>query len=360
MKSKMYIPVAVFTITMLLASCGSEDKTAVADNSPAVAVQVNAVSEANSNPFLTASGKIEAVKSADISTRMMGYVDKIYVQVGEKVKNGQLLLSINNADVSAKLAQVNAGITEAQAAFYNAKKDYNRFTALYQENSASQKELDDMTANYNMAKARLESAKQMRNEVNAQLSYANIRAPFTGVVTNKFINAGDMANPGMPLLEVEAPGKYHVMSMVPESGISDIKTNSEVDVLLKSLGRTIKGKVTEISTSAKNTGGQYLVKVVLEDSDASILSGMYATVQFPVERRVATNAIMIPSEVIVEKGQLTGVYTVSQSNTALLRWLRLGRTFGDKVEVLSGLSAEERYIVSAEGKLFNGAKVFVE
>jgi len=360
MKSKIYIRVAVLTITMLLASCGGEDKKAVADTTPAVSVQVGTVSEDSNNPFLTASGKIEAAKSANLSTRMMGYVDKIYVHVGDKVKNGQLLLSINNADVSAKLAQVNAGITEAQAAFNNAEKDYNRFTALFQENSASQKELDDMTANYSMAKARLESAKQMKNEVIAQLSYANIRAPFSGVVTNKFINTGDMANPGMPLLEVEAQGKYQVLAMVPESGILDIKTNSEVDVLLKSLGKTVKGKVTEVSTSAKNTGGQYLVKVVLEDSDANILSGMYATVQFPVERKVASNAIMIPTEAIVENGQLTGVYTVSQSNTALLRWLRLGRTFGDKVEVLSGLSADEEYIVSAEGKLFNGVKISVQ
>ena len=360
MKRKIYIPIAIVTMTMLLASCGGEDKKAVADNAPAVAVQVGTVSKDNSNPFLTASGKIEAAKSADIGTRMMGYVDKIYVNVGDKVKNGQLLLSINNADVSAKLAQVNAGITEAQAAFNNAEKDYNRFTVLFQENSASQKELDDMTANYSMAKARLESAKQMKNEVNAQLSYANIRAPFSGVVTNKFINTGDMANPGMPLLEVESPGKYQVLAMVPESGILDIKTNSEVDVRLKSLGKTVKGKVTEVSTSAKNTGGQYMVKVVLEDSDATILSGMYATVQFPVEQKVTTSAIMIPSEVIVENGQLTGIYTVSQSNTALLRWLRLGRTFGDKVEVLSGLSADEEYIVSAEGKLFNGVKISVQ
>ncbi len=344
-------------MTLLLASCGGKDKKAVADNSPAVAVQVKTVSEDSSSPFLTASGKVEAVKSADISTRMMGYVDKIYVQVGEKVRNGQLLLSVNNADVSAKLAQVNAGITEAQAAFDNAEKDYDRFKTLFRENSASQKELDDVTANYNMAKARLESANQMKNEVNAQMGYANIRAPFSGVVTNKFINAGDMANPGMPLLEVESPGKYQVLAMVPESEILEIKKNTEVTVQLKALGQTVNGKVTEVSTSSKNTGGQYLVKVVLDATDAKILSGMYATVQFPVERKTTSSAVMIPVDAIVNNGQLTGVYTVSQSNTALLRWLRLGRTFGDRVEVLSGLSPDEQYIVSAEGKLYNGAKI---
>tara|TARA_R110000782_G_scaffold266873_1_gene361712 strand:- start:472 stop:1554 length:1083 start_codon:yes stop_codon:yes gene_type:complete len=357
MKNKKYIITAILGATVLISSCGSEDKKAVVDNSPAIAVQVKTVSEDNSSPFLTVSGKIEAVKSANISTRMMGYVDKIYVNVGDKVSDGQLLMSVNNADVSAQLAQVNAGITEAEAAFTNAEKDYKRFTTLFKENSASQKELDDITANYNMAKARLESAKQMRNGVNAQMGYANIRAPFNGVVTNKFISAGDMANPGMPLMEVESPGKYQVLAMVPESEILAVKNDSEVTVQVKALNENVNGKVTEVSTSSKNTGGQYLVKVILDKTDAQILSGMYANVQFPVARKTTSSAVMIPIEAIVTNGQLSGIYTVSQSNTALLRWLRLGRTFGDQVEVLSGLSADEQYIVSAEGKLFNGAKI---
>ena len=357
MKNKKYIITAILGATILISSCGSEDKKVVIDNSPAIPVKVKTVSEDNSSPFLTVSGKIEAVKSANISTRMMGYVDKIYVGVGDKVRDGQLLMSVNNADVSAQLAQVNAGITEAEAAYKNAEKDYNRFTTLFQENSASQKELDDITANYNMAKARLESAKQVRNGVNAQMGYANIRAPFDGVVTNKFIDAGDMANPGMPLLEVESPDKYQILAMVPESEILAVKNDSEVTVQIKAMNKNVKGKVTEVSTSSKNTGGQYLVKVILDKTDAHILSGMYVTVQFPVARKTTTSAVMIPIEAIVKNGQLTGIYTVSQSNTALLRWLRLGRTFGDEVEVLSGLSADEQYIVSAEGKLFNGAKI---
>ncbi|NHF59639.1 efflux RND transporter periplasmic adaptor subunit [Flavobacteriaceae bacterium TP-CH-4] len=360
MKYKSYITATVLGMAIALLSCGRKDQKAVADTAPPVSVRIHTVSEEGSAPLLVVSGKVEAVKSADIGTRMMGYVDKIYVRVGDRVKNGQLLLSINNADVSAKLGQVNAGITEAQAAYENAEKDYRRFTVLFEDNSASQKELDDITAHYNMAKARLEAAKEMKNEVNAQLSYANIRAPFSGVVTNKFIKVGDMANPGMPLMEVESPGKYQVLAMVPESEILEIKTDTEVDVLLKSLNRKVEGKVTEVSTSAKNTGGQYLVKVELEEANAAILSGMYATVQFPIQRKTIAKAIMIPKDALVENGQLTGVYTVSQSNTALLRWLRLGRTFGDEVEVLSGLSADEQYIVSADGKLFNGAKIAIQ
>ncbi len=359
MKTKHYIA-TVFTLAILLTSCGSGDKKTVTDSSPAVVVSVSKVSMEGNKPALTASGKIEAASSANLSTRMMGFVDKLHVQVGDKVRKGQQLISISNTDLSAKLAQVNAGITEATAAFENAEKDYKRFTALFKENSASQKELDDITAHYNMAQARLEGAKQMKNEVNAQFSYVNIRAPFSGKVTNKFINVGDMANPGMPLLEVESPGKYQVLVMVPESEILKIKKGTEVQVLLKSLGKTVNGKVKEVSTSAKNTGGQYMVKVMLEKPDAEILSGMYANVRFPIEQKEVSKAVMIPSNAIITKGQLTGIYTVSQSNTALLRWLRLGRTMGDEVEVLSGLSPEERYIVSAEGKLYNGVKINIQ
>lgn len=357
MKNKKYILAITLGATILISSCGGEDKKMLTDNSPAVAVQIKTVSDDGGSRFLTVSGKVEAAQSANISTRMMGYVDEVYVQVGDKVRKGELLLSVNNADISAKLAQVNASITEATAAFTNAEKDYNRFTTLFQENSASQKELDDITAHYNMTKARLESANQMKNGVNAQMGYANIRAPFKGVVTNKFIHAGDMANPGMPLLEVESPSTYQVSAMVPESEIFQIKNDTEVTVQLNALNQTIGAKVVEVSTSSKSTGGQYLVKVNLDKTDVHIMSGMYATVQFPVARQNTSSTVMIPIESIVNNGQLSGVYTVSQSNTALLRWLRLGRIVGDQVEVLSGLSADENYIVSAEGKLFNGAKI---
>jgi len=357
MKNKYKIP--FLALTFLAFSCGSDEKKLIADDSP-ITVKVSSISENDNNPFLTASGTIQAVNSANLSTRMMGFVTNIPVNIGDKVKKGQLLVAINNSDLQAKLSQVNAGIAEATAAFTNAEKDYNRYKNLFAENSASQKEFDDITANYNMAKARLEGAKQMKNEVDAQFAYANIRAPFDGVVTGKYIKNGDMANPGMPLIAMEAPGKFEVMASVPESEISKISNGISVNVLVKSLNKTITGKVTEISSSAKNTGGQYLVKVALDDTETTILSGMFVTVQFPMKAQEKSEMVLIPKESIVTIGQLYGVYTVSESNTALLRWLRIGRTFGNQVEVLSGLSANETYIISADGKLYNGAKVNIQ
>ena len=351
---------AIFTLLLFMISCGSKDKKTVEDNSPPIVVKVNNVSANNNNPFLAVSGKIQSVNSANLSTRILGFVSKVYVNVGDKVKKGQLLISINNADLQAKRAQASASITEATAAYNNAQKDYNRFKNLFKNNSASQKEMDDITARYEMAKARLEAAKQMKNEVNAQFAYSNITAPFSGVVTSKTVKQGDMANPGQPLLSVESPGKFEVVAMVPETEISKIKNDVTVDVIVKSINKTIKGKVSEVSTSAKNTGGQYLVKIELDKTNANVLAGMFVTVQFPIEKKSTSELVLIPTKAIITNGQLSGVFTVSQSNTALLRWLRLGRTYGDRVEVLSGLSTGESYILSAEGKLFNGAKISIQ
>jgi len=151
------------------------------------------------------------------------------------------------------------------------------------------------------------------------------------------------------------------MSMVPESEITSIKKGTEVNVVVKSSNDLLTGKVSEVSSSAKNTGGQYIVKVLLDKTDIKLLSGMFTSVQFPIENKLnQTSLLLIPQKAIIKQGQLSGVYTVGNENTAILRWLRIGKTFGDQVEVLSGLSANEQYIVSADGKLFNGAKVNIQ
>lgn len=358
---KIFIPIIAVAIT-ILSSCNGEKKEVVAKE-PAIAVKVSGISSGDNGPFVTASGKIEAENSANLSTRMMGYVTKIHVQVGQKVGAGQLLVSINNTDLQAKKAQVDANILQATAGYNNAKKDYDRFVNLFKQQSASQKELDDMTARYEMAKAGLEGAKQMRNEVIAQFSYSNITAPFSGVVTNTFVKEGDMANPGMPLVSVEGASRLQVTAMVSENDIVSIKKGMPVKVLVKSSNTTLTGKVSEVSISATNTGGQYLVKINLDKTDSSVLSGMFVNVQFPIENKTQTvqsDRILVPESALVKQGQLTGIYTVGTGNVAILRWLRTGKTFGNQVEVLSGLSANEQYIVSAEGKLYNGALVSIQ
>ena len=356
---KIIIP---FIALIALVSCKKEATETLPTEKPIV-VKVSGISAGTNSSFVSASGKIEAENSANLSTRMMGFVTKLHVQVGQKVTTGQLIVSINNTDLQAKKAQVDASILQATAAYNNAKKDYDRFTNLFKQQSASQKELDDMTARYEMAKASLQGAKQMRNEVVAQFSYANITAPFSGVVTNTFVKEGDMANPGMPLVSIEGASKLQVTAMVSENDITAIRNGMLVDILVKSNATALKGKVTEVSASAKNTGGQYLVKINLEPTKAIVLSGMFVYVQFPTESKTPSSTnerMLVPESALVHQGQLTGIYTIGNGNVAILRWLRVGKKLGNQVEVLSGLSVKEQYVVSAEGKLYNGALVTVQ
>lgn len=347
---------------LLGSSCGDQSQPDKAAGQAPIPVQILQTGRGEEASFFTVSGRVAATKTAHLSTRMMGYVTRVHVKVGEQVRQGQLLLSIQNEGIQAKMAQAEAGIAEAGAAFENAKRDYERFQNLYEAQSASQKELDDIRARYKMAQARLNAAEQMKKEVAAEMAYVAIRAPFEGQVTQTYVEAGDLANPGMPLLTLENPNRFEVRAMVPENEVSGVVEGTEVEVLVKSPGIQLGGKVTELSGSAMATGGQYLATVELPSDASGLRSGMYANVRFPRATAgvVGAETLLIPREALVARGQLTGVYTVGQNQTALLRWVRLGRSFGDQVEILSGLKSGESLVVSADGKLFNGARIEIQ
>jgi len=351
-------------ILITIAGCSSPDKKLKAGDKP-VAVTLSKSAAGDTSSFISASGKLVAKNTANVSTRMMGYVTAMHVRVGQVVQLGQLLVNVNSTDVSAKSGQVAAQVAQAQANLKSAQKDYERFQNLYNLQSATAKELDDMRTRYEVAKAGLSAAQQMKNEVNAQFSYANITAPITGVVTQTFVKQGDMASPGMPLLTIEAPSQLQADVLLSENDITKIKKGMPVQVNLKSTGEITQGTVAEVSLSAANTGGQFVVKTDLTQPSENLLPGMFVNVQFPVAKmqrggQQKTSTVTVPATALVHNGQLAGIYTVSHAGTALLRWVRTGNTIGNEVEVLSGLNADETYIVSAEGKLYNGVKVQVK
>ena len=204
----------------------------------------------------------------------------------------------------------------------------------------------------------MSAAQQMKNEVLAQFKYANIAAPISGVVSQKLIEVGDIATPGMPMLVIEEPSHLQATVLVAENAIANIKQGMMAKILVKSNGQHLSGKVVEISPSAAMTGGQFVVKTSVEKGDAKVLSGMFVNVQFPIafnkEKAGNIKTLLIPKSALVLQGQLTGLYTVSSEKTALLRWVKIGKDYGDQIEILSGLNPDEKYIVSAQGKLFNG------
>lgn len=361
---KRYIYSTLILGAITLQNCSSDQEKSVVNTDAPVSVTVHKSATASNGAFLTASGKLVAKNSVNISTRMMGYITAMKAEVGQNVRAGQLLVSINATDIQAKGGQANAQISQAQANYNIAKKDYERFQNLYKSQSASQKELDDMRARYEIAQAGLQAAQQMKNEVNAQYRYTNVTAPISGTITAKFAEQGDMASPGMPLLTIESQSSLQAQVLVSEQNITQINEGMSVQVTLKSLNKMVSGTVSEISKSAANTGGQYMVKINIHNS-ADLLPGMFANVQFPTKSSGEVNqdfqeSVMVPKSVLVENGQLTGVYVVSSQNTAVLRWIKTGKTFGDQVEVLSGLNSKEKYILTSNGKLYNGVKVQVK
>lgn len=342
-----------------LYSCSSSDKLEDKDKT---IVKVEAYSPAQStNEGFYLSGEVTAKQTANISTRMMGYVTKIYVKPGDKVASGQLLVSISSDDILAKKAQIQAMITEAEAAAKNAQRDYERFKTLRNQNSVSDKELENVALQNTSMNAKVQMARQQINEVNAMLSYTNIRAPFSGVVTQKMVDEGSMANPGMPILTIEQNGELQVIASIPENYIQYIKVGDIAQMELKSLGITIDGKVSELSPSAFRTGGQYSMKLAIDTKDKeNIRPGMYANILIPNKTgENITFKIMLDKSSIVYRDQLTGVYVIDDQSQANLRWIRLGKTIGNQVEVLSGLSQNDKIVSKAEGKLYNGVKVSV-
>lgn len=310
---------------------------------------------------VVASGRVESSQSANISTRLMGRITAIHVKAGDRVSKGQLLVTISDEDIRAKRAQSAAMIAEAEASLANAQKDYDRFSNLYKSQSATARELDNVTLQYNAAKARVEAARQMRNEINAMLSYSSLTAPFSGVVTQKLAETGSIANPGMTILTIEQDADLLVAAAVAESDISLVKTGDTAVLHFKSGGQTCTGKIVQLNPSSQFTGGQYIVKISIPAAvKKDLYSGMFVNVSIPIASgaaRGAADKVMIPVSAIVNRDELTGVYTMSQQNTALLRWIRLGRQEGGEAEVLSGLAAGETYILQADGKLYNGAPV---
>ena len=357
--SYLVIGIGLFT----LASCSSKEKKGEASlKDTAINVTV-AMPIGSGNETLNFSGQVVAAQTANVSTRVMGYITKLNVKVGDHVNKGQVIGSISNTDIMAKRGQADAMIAEANAALASAKKDYDRFTALYKQQSATAKELDNATLQYNAVKAKAAAAKEMRNEVNAQLEYTTLTAPFSGTVTQKFVDAGSIANPGMPIVAIEQNDSYELTASVPETDIDAIKAGETVSVIIKSANKSFKGTVTQINQSSQYSGGQYIIKVSIPEAEKKgLFAGMYAnlTLTKPNADKSEISKVLVPSSSIINKDDLTGLFTVSANNTALLRWVRLGQTIGDNVEVISGLEKNEQFIVSSEGKLYNGASVIVK
>lgn len=349
---------AIALVTLSWTSCSSEQQPKIQETPIIVETYLPVVSDSST---LSISGLLYAKNSAVISTRIMAYIEEVYANIGEKVRAGEVLIRLNANELNARKAQVMAQISEAEKAVENAQRDYKRYQTLHQQESVSDKELENMELNKTSMEAKLQMARQGLKEVEAMLSYTYIRAPFAGVITQKQAEVGNMAQPGMPLMAIEQGHEMEIRATVPENYIGQVAVGDQVNIGIKTLNKTIKGHVSELSPSSALSGGQYAMKVALDGvNDPELRSGMYANLSLPGKTyNNEGRSLWIDQSSLVVREQLKGVYIVNADNKAVLHWLRLGKSSGQQVEVLSGLNGNERIICKANGKLYNGRSVSV-
>jgi RND family efflux transporter MFP subunit len=349
-----------------LSSCSNERHPQAAAPEAVTSVSVIAVQKTVVPDWLEAIGTVRAAQTSQVASQMMGNIIEIRAQEGDRVASGQILASIDDSQPRAAVEQATAAVTAAEkevsaadSSFALAEATLKRYQQLYEKKSVSPQEFDEIRARYLSAEARREMARAgqsqtvaMLTQARTSLGYTQIRAPFAGVVTEKKAEAGTLASPGMPLFAVEDTRSYRLEAAVDESDIRLVRGGQTVPVLLDTLGNTdLSGKIVQILPAADPASHSFLVKIELH-TDARLRSGLFGRARFSRGER---SALLIPQAAMVERGQLQGVYVVDANGRAGLRYVTLGKTAGQQVEVLSGLQEGEK-IVAAPGDRELGGK----
>jgi multidrug efflux pump subunit AcrA (membrane-fusion protein) len=383
-KTNMYIICLLF----FAAVSGCKEKIDPGVTKKATMKSVKArVAVASVNPqasLYEAVGTVSARTSSTLSGKLMGTVKAVNVREGDSVKKEDILIEIDERQVTSQLKKTEAGVAESRRALTSAessmdsakagaalaKSTYDRYKTLLKEESVSQQEFEEVEAKHRQAAAALAQAEAMveaaRNRVeqasadledaNVRKKDATIRAPYDGKITEKMVEVGDLASPGTPFLTIEQEGAFCVSLVVPEQHIRSVTLGQKVQVTIPSLQeKTVEGTVGRIDPAADQKSRSFQIKVALPESEA-YSSGTFARVQLPVGE---AGMMRVPLTAMVTQGQLTGYYLVDKNHIAHFRLMRPGRIYGDSVEVISGLKAGDTYVVDPPPEIENGVTVEV-
>ena len=286
-----------------------------------------------------AAGIAAPIQQATLSTKLMGTVTDVFVNEGDHVAAGQLLVRIDARDLSAKSAQVASSIAEAEAMRRDAIAQANRIRALYADSAATRAQLDAAETGLARAEAELEAARAAASELGAVTSYSTIRAPFAGVVSKRFADPGAFAAPGTPLVAIQDASTLRINASTTPEIARELHRGQTLAALVerRPVRVTIEGAVPAMA------GSLYAINALVPNPDGTLLAGSRATLALPTGRR---RALVAPSAAIVREGDLTGV-TLRTAQGDDRRWVRLGSALGDMIEVTAGLRAGDRVVVPA-------------
>jgi RND family efflux transporter MFP subunit len=348
----------LFTLTLLvsslgLAGCGSEDKSAAQTPAAQTIEAPLAQVELGSIPMTAVMpGTVVSDQKAQISSRLMGYIKDLNVKEGQQVSRGELLFSIDSSDIKSQIAQANSAYQQAQAALNDAKLDYDRFSKLFKEDSVSKQQLDKVRLQYSVAQENLSAAKSGLDQARAQLNYANVRAPFDGIVVQKMADAGALASPGQPIVVLENLQSVSVQTEVAGDLYAVLRAGDEAVVRLDGMEQPVVGTIYTLVGAANPKTRTHTVKLSLPQL-THVNTGTFARVSFTRGER---QALMVPKTAVIKRAGIEGVFVV-RDGKAYFAMVRTGMALNGQIEIQAGLDLGEQIVVGNQQSLLNGDRV---
>jgi len=336
-----------------LSACQSEETAQpVEEKQQQVRVNVQTVALGTIPLKAVVPGSVVSDQKAQIASRLMGYIKNLDVKVGQEVKMGDLLFSIDSTDVNSQILKAKSGFQQAEAALKDAKLDYDRFKKLYEEASVSKQQFDKINLQYKVAQENLVAARTGLNQARAQLKYVNVKAPFDGVVVQKMSSAGSLAAPGNPVLVLENRSSLSVQTQVSNDLYARLRVGDTAEVMIDGQKQPKLATIYTMVSAADPKTQTHTVKLSLP-TVSNVNSGTFAQVGFVYGER---QTMMIPKSALVVRSGIEGVFVV-EDNKAYFHMVRLGQTVKDQVEVKSGINLGDQIVISNNQSLLNGDKL---
>jgi RND family efflux transporter MFP subunit len=282
-----------------------------------------------------AVGLAEPVQQATLSTKLMGSVTAVLVKEGDRVTPGTVLARIDARDLEAKRAQVDAGIAAAEAVYQDALAQARRFRALYADSAATRYQLDQVETGLARAQSGLRTAQASRAELEAVAAYAEVRAPFAGMVTKRHVDPGAFAAPGAPIAELQDASRLRISVSIPPAASARLARGQQVDADIE--GRFAVATIEGVVPSS--AGGVYMVNALVDNAKDQFPAGGSATIRVPQGTR---SALLVPAKALVREGDLLGV-RVRTGQGVELRWVKISSEY--RVPSTEYRSAEAGYAV---------------
>ena len=290
-------------------------------------------------------GTVIAKQNTQISSRVMAQVERLNVRAGDTVKQGDVLITLQQDDFKAGLAQSEAQINAINASLTQAEKQLKRINDLYKQGLVSVSEYDDAKARFDNLTANLAIAKQQQTQAQVALSFTQIKAPISGVVVERFAEPGDTATPGTPLLALYNPQQLQLAFNVREQQAIKLNVGQTLTVKLPALSTSMPATVTEIVPVADSAARSMEIRLET-DTQTGLMPGLYAQLQLPL---ATEKGVLIESSWVHQYGQLSMVYLL-ENNQIVRRYVRLGEMVNGQQHIVSGLNPGDVLAVDFKAK----------